>query len=211
MTGLLSFILGLLLGLMLTRRLRPLLFERIRAWPVLVFMLLASLLMPLFDRFWPALLWTEDRALLLTFQVLPILLALFFILVNLLPDKRIESGRSPVRWYHRAALLFVAAGLMTVAAVLLPNHGYWPIPETYLASITDPVVAEGIRNQALLLKRLIGPETVLPRLGQVWHSELLTMLHLSLFPFISPGEVIIAGGLFLSGLSQFFGGHEDNG
>jgi len=204
MTGLLALFLGLLLGLMLTRRLRPLLLERLRALPILVLCLLAGLLLPVFNRYWPDLLWTDDRALLLALQTLPTLFALLFIAVNCLPGHWFTAAPKPVRWYHRLSLLIVAAGLIINSAVLLGNAGYWPIPENYLADIANPVTVEGIRNQALLLKRLIGPDTVLPSWGQVWRSNLLTAMHLSPFPYISPGEVLVAAGLFLSGFTQFF-------
>ncbi|HAL74770.1 MAG TPA: hypothetical protein DCM45_06745 [Clostridiales bacterium] len=204
MTGLLALFLGLLLGLMLTRRLRPLLLERLRALPILVLCLLASLLLPVFNRFWPALLWTDTRALLLTLQTLPVLFALLFIAINCLPGHWFTAVAKSVRWYHRFSLLIIAAGLIANSTVLLSNAGYWPIPGSYLSDISNPVTVEGIRNQALLLKRLIGPETVLPGWGQVWRSDLLTSLHLSPFPYISPGEVLVAAGLFLSGFTQFF-------
>lgn len=204
MTGLLSLFLGLLLGLMLTRRLRPLLLERLRALPILVLCLLTSFLPTIFSRFWPGLLWTGDRSLLLTLLILPTLLALFFIIINCLPGHWFTAAPKSVRWYHRLSLLIIAAGLIANATVLLNNAGYWPIPASYLSIINDPVIVEGIRNQALLLKRLIGPETVLPGWGQVWRSDLLTALHLSPFPYISPGEVLVSAGLFLSGFTQFF-------
>lgn len=205
MTGLLAFFLGLILGLMLTRRLRPLLFERVRALPVLVVLLLSALLPVLVERIWPSALWTEDRALLLALLILPTLLGLFFIAINCLPERRPIGSRPPTRWFHRVPLLIIATGLVVNIVVLLSNAGYWPIPESYLADISDPVAATAIRNQALQLKRLISADTALPWLGQVWRCNLLTALHLSLFPFISPGEVMIAVGLFGAGLTQFFG------
>ena len=205
MIALIAFVLGLIVGLLLKRRLRPLLFERVRALPLVFFMLAACLLPTLLDSIRPDLLWTEDRALLLSLLALPFLIALFVILLNCLPETRFEVRRPPVRWYHRTALLITAAGLLAEAAVLLLNHGYMPIPESYLADITDPVNVEAIRNQALLLKRLIGPDTILPWLGQIWRCDLLSALRLSAFPYFSPGEAVIAGGLFLTGISQFFG------
>lgn len=205
MIMLIGFVLGLIAGLLLKRRLRPLLFERVRALPLVFVMLAACLLPTLLNATRPDLLWTEDRALLLSLLALPFLIALLVILLNCLPENRLEVRRPPVRWYHRTALLITAAGLLAEAAVLLLNHGYMPIPESYLADITDPVTLEAIRNQALLLKRLIGPDTLLPWLGQIWRFDMLSALRLSAFPYLSPGEAVIAAGLFLTGLSQFFG------
>jgi hypothetical protein len=211
----LAFFLGIVLGMLLTMRLTPLLFERIRALALLPVLLVVCLLPYLIDLIRPGLLWTNDRALLITLTALAHLLALFLITLNVLPDRARSASKRPVRvyavnkppvrWYHRTALLIVAAGLIANALVLLLNRVYMPIPESYLADLSDPATAVAIRNQALLLKRLIDENTLLPWLGQVWRLKLLTEFRLSVFPYISPGEVITAIGLFLTGITQFFG------
>jgi hypothetical protein len=208
MIELIALVLGLVGGLIIKRQLWPLLFEHWLALPLIPVLLAACLLPTLLANFWPGQLWTADRSLLISLLVFPCLIGLLLVLINCLPRRHRPAGQPPTRWYHRIALLIVAVGLVAEAAVLLLNHGYMPIPESYLSGITDAVVATGIRNQAFYLKQLIGPQTVLPWLGQIWRWDWLTTLHLSPFPYISPAQVVTAAGLFLTGISQFYGERE---
>lgn len=202
---LLGFLAGTLIGLLLKRKVRPLLFER---WTGLMLLLptLALVLAPVvLDHFHPELLWTSDRQLLITLSALPILLAMVLILLNFLPSNNQSVNPMPRRWYHRVALLVTAIGLLANALVVLLNRGYMPIPESYLADLSDPVWIEAVRNQALRLKQLIGPETRLPWLGQIWKCDLLRQLGLTDFPYLSLGQIVTAFGLFLIGLTNFWG------
>lgn len=196
---------GMLIGLALKRRWRPLLLERWRALFLLPLLLLVSLLPALLARFAPDLLWTEDRSLLISLQAFTYLLALLLILINVWPRRPDLSGRPVFRWYHRLPLAIVSLGLIAEAAVILLNHGYMPIPESYLADLGSPAAIEAVRNQSLYLKQLISDSTRVPWLGQIWRCDWLASLKLIPFPYISPAEVLTACGLFLSGLSQFWG------
>lgn len=204
MFELIALILGIAAGILQRRKIHPLMLERWRVWPLIPVMLAACLLPSIFSRFWPDLLWTADRSLLIALLIFPFLIALVLIFVNVLPNRFFPSSQPPILWYHRTALLIIAAGLIVEAAVLMLNHGYMPIPDSYLDNITDISTIVGIRNQALYMKQLIGPDTVLPWLGQIWRADWLTFLKLSPFPYISPGETIISIGLFLTGFSHFY-------
>ena len=211
MLWLLAFLLGTLIGLLLKRQLRPLFFERWSGLPILLPLLLSCLLPTALDYFRPDILWTDDRRLLLTLLALPVMLALALIVLNILPVAMRVANRPPRRWYHRAALLVAAIGIIADAAVRLLNNGYMPISESYLTEISDPIIVEAICNQALRLKQLIGPDTTLPWLGQIWHLGLFKGIGLSVFPYISPGQVVTAIGLFLTGLANFFGDRDTTG
>lgn len=204
MFELIALILGIAAGIIQRRKIQPLLLERWRFWPLLPVMLAACLLPALFARYWPDLIWTDDRSLLISLLIFPFLIALALIAINVLPARLFTPRKPPILWYHRAALLIVAVGLIGEAAVLLLNHGYMPIPASYLDDITDVATIVGIRNQALYMKQLIGPDTVLPWLGQIWRADWLTALKLSPFPYISTGETIVSIGLFLTGFSHFY-------
>jgi len=212
-----ALVLGLLTGLVVTGRLRPLLLERWHALPLLAAAALAGLLPPLLAARAPEWLWTGNRLLLLGFIALRHGLLMGFVVINLWPRpiSRINritgnqtltpAGRPRIRWFHRILLLAVSAGLAAEACVLLLNHGFMPIPKDYLDLVTDPATVMGIQNQALLMKQLIGPATRLPWLGQIWHWPLLQILRLSVFPFISPAEVWTTISVFQLAASQFFG------
>ena len=202
---LLGFLAGTLVGLLLKRKIRPLLFERWIGLPLLLPTFALVLAPVILDHFHSELLWASARQLLITLSALPSLLAMVLILLNLLPSSEQNVNSAPRRWYHRAALLITAIGLLANALVVLLNRGYMPIPESYLADLSDPVWIEAIRNQALRLKQLIGPETRLPWLGQIWRFNLLRQLGLIGFPYFSPGQVVTTVGLFLIGLTNFWG------
>jgi hypothetical protein len=205
MLKLAALIAGILIGLIATRRWRPLLLERWRFLVLLPLLLLSSLLPWLFSVFRPQWLWTEDRSLLISLQAFSYLLALLIILVNIWPRSGIRIGQPDFHWFHRAPLVIVGVGVLAEAAVVLLNHGMMPIPENYLDTVVDPATAEAIRNQALYLKQLIGPDTQLPWLGQIWRCDWLAQARLIPIPFIGPAELLTTFGLFLTGLSQFWG------
>ena len=153
----------------------------------------------------PDWLWTADRSLLISLQAFSYGLALLFIILNIRPRSGERVGRPEFRWFHRLPLALLGVGVMAEAAVVLLNHGQMPLPDSYLAMIQDPATVTAIRSQALYLKQLIGPDTRLPWLGQTWRCDWLARLHLTPIPLVSPAEVIIAAGLFLTGISQFLG------
>jgi hypothetical protein len=216
MLQLIALIIGLLAGLLATGRPRMLLLDRWRTLPVLFLALLAGLLQVLLARLAPGVIWTEDRLLLTSLIAVRHMLGLLFIGINIWPRpkslvSRVIDGQvslpattGDMSWFHRVSLLVVAAGLIGEGAVMIANHGYMPIPEKYLQFIQDPVMIVGIRNEALLMKQLTNPQTHLAWLGQNWHWPLLSALHLSAFPFVSPSETIVAAGLALTGFLQFF-------
>ncbi len=208
MIKLIAFLLGILVGLLWRRQLRPLLFERWQALSLLPIIFLACLLPYWFNRFWPELIWTSDRKLLISLIAFQYLLGLLFLALNCfritLPGKTGRAFRPPVRWFHRAALVLTGCGLIAEAAVLLSNHGYMPISANYLNGLGDPAAVAGFQNQAFYLKQLIDSQTRLKWLGQIWHWDFLLRFKLSNFPYVSPAEVLTAAGLFATGLSQFF-------
>lgn len=206
-----AFLMGTIIGLLLKRKLRPLLFERWSGLALLFLALVAALIPTVLDCYRPDILWAADRELLLSLMALTVLLSLALILLNVLPQGKLNADRPPRRWYHRAALLVTAIGLVADAAVMLLNKGYMPIPESFLTDLNDPMWIEAIRNQALRLKQLIGPETRLPWLGQIWRFDLFKQLGLTALPFISPGQAVTAAGLFLIGITNFFGQREPDG
>lgn len=90
------------------------------------------------------------------------------------------------------SLFFLTAGLIGHMAVLLENNGMMPITEEYLQDVEDPVVAEGIRNDALYFKRIIDSDTELPHLGQTIRAEKLAFLLPAGFVYLSSTEIVIA-------------------
>jgi len=204
MLNLAALFAGLLTGLAVERRWRPLLFERWRGLAILPLVFLSSLTLWILNQYRPDWLWTEDRSLAISLQAFGYLLAVFFVLLNLwsLSNSAVEWPLR--RWCQRISLIIIGAGLVAKAAVILLNHGQMPISTDYLAEIADPATAEAIRHQALYLKQLIQPGTRLPWLGQIWRCDWLSAVHLIPIPFISPAELILAAGLFLTGISQFW-------
>ncbi|MDN5315321.1 MAG: hypothetical protein PWP10_4071 [Clostridiales bacterium] len=96
-----------------------------------------------------------------------------------------------------ASLLVIAyiglgIGLGTHLSVLIQNNGIMPISADYLNDISDPVIAEGIRNNALYFKRIIDDQTIMPQFGQIIRAEKLSFLLPDGFVYISVSELIIA-------------------
>jgi hypothetical protein len=218
MVALAALVLGLAAGLAVTQRWRPLLLERWHGLLLLPILLLAALLPSWLAGVAPQWLWAEDRRLLLGLLVLRYGLIFCLITINLWPWPVLQvsrispdratraAGRPRIHWYHRMALSIVAIGLAAEAAVLLLNRGYMPVSTAYLLSIADPAELLAVQNHAWLTKQLISETTRLAWLGQTWNWPFLAKLHLAVFPFVSPAEVVTAGGLFLLGFSQFFDG-----
>jgi hypothetical protein len=67
-----------------------------------------------------------------------------------------------------------------------------PISADYLNDISDPVIAEGIRNNALYFKQIIDDQTIMPQFGQIIRAEKLSFLLPDGFVYISVSELIIA-------------------
>lgn len=206
--GLLYFVAlsaGLIAGLIVCRRWRPLLAERWRGLVLLVPAIVISALPFIIWQWRPEWIWSDDRSLLMSLVLLRSLFWMLLLLLNLLP----------VRWFPRQEgcgltglqkifLLPVMTGLAGEAAVLLLNQGFWPVSGSLLTQSVDPAIAAGIRNNAYLFLQVIDQSTRLPWLGQIWSCTRLCRLSLAVLPTISPAEVLTACGLFGIGLSQFF-------
>lgn len=108
-----------------------------------------------------------------------------------------------VSWLTVGGLLLALAGLSGQLAVLLTNHGYMPLTADYLNSLSDPVVIEGIRNNALRLYRLINDQTRLAWLGQVIPLPFKPLPGPSVTRYTSLGEVLAALSVFMVTLSSF--------
>lgn len=93
------------------------------------------------------------------------------------------------------SLFFLTSGLIGHMAVLLENNGMMPISADYLQDIDDPVVAEGIKNDALYFKRIIDSETKLSHLGQTIRAEKLSFLLPDGYVYLSSTEIVIATSL----------------
>jgi hypothetical protein len=196
---------GLLIGLIISRRWRPLLAERWRGLVLTVPAIVISALPFLIWQLRPEWIWSDDHSYLMVLVLLRSLIWILLLILNLLP----------VRWFPRQEgcgltrlqkifLLPVMAGLAGEAAVLLLNNGFWPVSASLLTQSADPAVAAGIRNNAFLFLRVIDQSTRLPWLGQIWSCPWLCRYNLAVLPTISPAELTTAAGLFGVGLSQYF-------
>ncbi|MEA4888812.1 MAG: DUF5317 family protein [Clostridiaceae bacterium] len=198
------FCVGLLVGLLLRRHWRPLLFERWRGLLLVPAAIIASALPYLISIWWPGSLWSDSRRLLIALVTLRYLIWSFFLALNLTPPNWTGSQNNRrLPNLQKIALIVILLGLGGEAAVFLLNHGYWPIKEDFLVQAGNPALLAGIRNQAYLMLQIIGPDTRLPWLGQIWPCSLLTGLRLAVLPTISPAEVVTAAGIFLAGAGQF--------
>ncbi|MDW7655652.1 MAG: hypothetical protein SCM11_00610 [Bacillota bacterium] len=196
---------GLIIGLVICRRWRPLLAERWRGLFLIVPAIVISALPFIIWQLRPEWIWSDDRSYLMSLILLRSLVWILILLLNLLP----------VRWFPRQNgcgltvlqkifLLPVIAGLTGEAIVLLFNNGIWPVSDSLLTQSVGPAVAAGIRNNAYLFLRVIDQSTRLPWLGQIWSCPRLCLMNLAVLPTISPAEVTTAIGLFGIGLSQYF-------
>lgn len=194
---------GLLAGLLISRRWRPLLLENWRVLPLMPLAALTGALPWILSIRRPDWLWAGDRRVLIGLVALRCLFWIFLILVNLLPAAVFRNPAKGLPGWQKLALLLVLAGLAGEAAVLLLNHACWPVAESFLTDAQNQAVIAGIRNQAYQMLQVIGPQTHLPWLGQIWAWKWPVFGAFSALPTISPAEVMIAAGLFLTGLSQF--------
>ncbi len=266
----LAAILGLLLGLAVSRRPAALLLPRLRGLWLLIPTLTLAVLPQWLDRTAPALIWTDDRQLLLAILLLRQSLLIFLIVINLLPHhlplpprQRLQArrlatrmadgfkaatawflakpvlvrlglvpartaptaadaaapGKAPAarrvqvsppqrpatRGWHRLPLLGLLLAAALQAAVLLQNDGYMPLTPAYLEGVTNPALAAGIRNGALLLHSIVGPETALPALALQYRLPLVERLFPGAFPYYGLADLIGAACLFLCLFLQFFG------
>ena len=198
-----ALITGLLAGLFISRRWRPLLLERWRVLPLAPLAALTAALPWILSVRRPEWLWAGDRRALICLVALRCLFWIFLILVNLLPAAVFRNPAKGLPGWQKLALLLVLAGLTGEAAVLLLNHAYWPVAESFLTESQNQAMIAGIRNQAYLMLQVIGPQTRLPWLGQIWAWKWRISGGAPALPTISPAEVLIAAGLFLTGVSQF--------
>lgn len=218
-------LIGIVLGLLITRKPKAVLLEGIRLlWLIVPAIFLAA--SPSFLAYSdPEILWTDNNRLLklligaahaalLLIAVVNIVSAVILsvsslksLINNCIAYKKIENKQPPIigntelrRQVLQAAaavmlvlsLFFLTAGLWGHMAVLLGNNGMMPITEEYLQDVDDPVIVEGIRNDALYFKRIIDSETRLPHLGQTIRAERLSFLLPDGFVYISSTELVIA-------------------
>ena len=226
-----SIIIGLIAGLIITRRPKALLLEQINLlWLLLPAAVLAAApqIIILLDR---DILWRDNnqilKGLISSSHIIFILIVLTnivtvaikifstikSILIKYKTNRKIDPKGSflkntlsfskdykllVVSFLYAIAMVFLAVGIVAHAAVLLNNQGLMPISENYLLEIDDPVIEQGIRNDALYFKRVITDDTILPELGQTIKLDKLAFLLPSGFSYISPAELIIAVSLFFT-------------
>jgi hypothetical protein len=202
---LVSLFTGLLIGLAFYGHWRPLLAERWRGLVLILPGILVSASPFILWQINPGWIISSDRIILTALISLRSMIWIFFLSLNLLPRRLFSKTEKPgLTWVQKLFVCPVVLGLVGEAAVLVLNHGTWPVPEPILVHAVTPAMAAGIRNQAYLFLRVIDESTCLPWLGQVWYVPLLSRMHFSTLPTISPAEALTAAGLFGIGISQFF-------
>jgi len=108
-------------------------------------------------------------------------------------------------WQNRAIpwLLFVGLGLLANVVVMAANGGQMPVDETLMGLLGLTGKVAQMKQQGLWLhSRPIGPDTRLPFLGDVLYLG-------PPFPWpsiVSPGDVLIALGVFLAVQSAMLAG-----
>ncbi len=107
------------------------------------------------------------------------------------------------RWWHRLPLLVLLIAVSLQSAVLFLNHGYMPLTRDYLKAFSNPAIIAGIENGALLTKRLVDDQTVLPQLAQSIRLPFVERLFPNAFPYYNPVQLFGAAGVFLLLVSQF--------
>ena len=118
--------------------------------------------------------------------------------------RRVEPDHRPAtRWWHRLPLLVILTAVVLQTAVLMNNDGYMPLTRDYLLEIDDPALVTAIEDGALLTKRLIDNQTILPQLAQSIRLPWLELLFPDAFPFYGSAQLLGAFGLFLWLTSQF--------
>jgi len=118
--------------------------------------------------------------------------------------RRVEPDHRPAtRWWHRLPLLVILIAVVLQTAVLSLNAGYMPLTRDYILEIDDPALVTAIEDGALLTKRLVDSQTVLPQLAQSIRLSWLEYLFPDAFPFYGPAQLLGAFGLFLWLTSQF--------
>lgn len=194
---------GLLVGILLKRTWRPLLFESWRALFLLIPATLASSSFFILMRLWPDRVMRDGPFLLMSLALLRFFIWSLFFLINTLPASLFsKQADTKLNVMQKLAMLPALLGISGETAVLLVNHGTWPVSEILLTRSVPPAVIAGIRNNAYIFLRLITPETGLPWLGQIWPFPVFFQ-GLTAIPAISPAELLTAAGFFLIGVSQF--------
>jgi hypothetical protein len=100
-------------------------------------------------------------------------------------------------------LTLAVIGFTGQLLVLLNNQGYWPLSESYLAHLSDPLLIQGIRNGALRMSRLIDDQSQWAWLGQVLPWPSFDSSAPAKVVYISPTDLVLATSLFLTTLSLF--------
>ncbi len=119
----------------------------------------------------------------------------------------VKPEKPATRWWHRLPLFALLAVIALQTAVLLQNNGYMPLTADYLEQINNPALAEGIRNGALQLYRLVDAETVLPELALQYRFPLLERWFPNVFPYYGLADIVGSVCLGFCLLMQFTGGH----
>ncbi|NCC76679.1 MAG: hypothetical protein EOM08_09630 [Clostridia bacterium] len=238
MLYLLALGLAILAGVVRSRQINALMLWELRAVFLLPLALFTALLPYWLGTYWPSLIWTEDRRLLMVLQLLARSLFLSFVLINLVRTARRTNWTDLRRFLqvaylrllqriqarpHRipaglarrskqvrdlsplrlAGLFLAVPGLIGQMMVLWTNQGYWPLPVSYLDQIEDPLLAEGIRNGALHLSRLMDDQTRYAFLGRMiawpdWAGQPATPSS-----YVSLTDLALALALFLVTISLF--------
>ncbi|MDD2457022.1 MAG: hypothetical protein PHQ83_00765 [Eubacteriales bacterium] len=238
MLYLLALALAILAGVVRSRQINALMLWELRAVFLLPLALFSALLPYWLSTYSPDLIWTEDRKLLITLQLISRSLYLVFILCNVVFTARRTNWAKLLLWIqvsylhlvqrldrhpHRiparpartgsqvrdlsplrlTGLILALPALAGQMLVLGSNQGYWPLPESYLERIEDPLLAEGIQNGALRLARLADESTRWAWLGRTIPLPFQPDHSLVPLTYISPTDLVLALALFLTLYSLF--------
>ncbi len=170
-------------------------------WSNLVLLLPALLAGPAFLlllRLYPAGITTDGPVWLMGLALFRFLLLLLFTAVHSLPLFNPQQQAS--RWYSRLPLFVLVAGLAGETAVLLANHGVWPVSQT-LFPAPDASWTAAMSRPAYVFLQNRSSQQVLPWLGLIWPLP-KALRPLSALPAISPAQVVTALGCFWAGLAH---------
>lgn len=198
---------ALIVGLILTRSFRTLFLEPIHMLWLLIPAAAAFTAPFLIVLQKPDLLWAQDNQLLKLllaaahgFIALLLVINLLVLLINLIK----KAGRT-MKWptVVLSIVLFISLSALLAATtarglVLWFNDGIMPVSRAYLLDINDPIIAEGVENNALYFKRLITDNTPYAQFGQTIKVSWLSPLLPRGFEYVSPVELALAVGTFTS-------------
>jgi hypothetical protein len=206
---------ALVIGLIATRKISAIFLEQLhQLWlliPAVVFFTAPYLIVLIR----PELLTADNHQLLKMLILLSHGLLILLLLINLIvqaagffrsgtsekeSSENAAAGNSFIKKMLRGLLVLSLVVLMGAVVahglVLYANDGMMPVSQDYLTGIEDPVLAEGIQNDALYFKRLIKEDTQFANLGQIVQVPWLTALMPPDYFFISWPEIIMAVGIF---------------